>query len=53
MCRRNGHSWVFTSPLHILCAHCGAIGQRWPSERERAEHASGKWINLARTYAKH
>lgn len=41
------HVWEFTTPFHIRCAKCPAIGQRWPTDAERMEHKSGKWIYLS------
>lgn len=37
------HVWAFTTPNHIRCTRCPAIGQRWPS---RAEFKRGNWIHL-------
>lgn len=46
------HNWVFTSPGHIKCTLCPAIGQRWFTKAEKREHKAGlagtgpRWIHL-------
>jgi hypothetical protein len=40
------HVWIFTTPNHIRCTSCPAIGQRWPTRGERAEFKRGGWIYL-------
>lgn len=45
-CPPDRHVWTFTTPLHIRCSKCGAIGQRWPSRAERAEFIRGRWFYL-------
>lgn len=40
------HDWTFTTPNHIKCTRCPAIGQTWPSKAERAEFKRGRWIHL-------
>ncbi|AMO78081.1 hypothetical protein PcP3B5_46890 [Pseudomonas citronellolis] len=45
-CPPNRHVWIFSTPLHIRCSKCGAIGQRWPSRAERAEFIRGRWFYL-------
>lgn len=52
MCNRDEHDWIFSSPGHIRCTKCPAIGQRWLSKEERAEFKLGRWIYIGRRYAK-
>lgn len=40
------HIWVFTTPGHIKCTRCLAIGQRWFTPQEKREHKGGLWIYL-------
>lgn len=51
-CPPDQHDWVFTTPGHILCTRCQAIGQRWIPKEERAEFWAGGWFYLGRRYAK-
>lgn len=49
------HEWAFSTPGHIRCTKCPAIGQRPldpPMRRELAELHSGKWLHIGRRYAK-
>lgn len=47
------HEWVFTTPLHIRCLLCPAIGQRVPSKLERREFKENGWIYLTAGSADH
>ncbi|WP_043309325.1 hypothetical protein [Pseudomonas sp. ML96] len=46
------HSWAFTTPGHIKCTKCPAIGQRWFTAQERREYKAGlagkgpRWFHL-------
>jgi hypothetical protein len=40
------HEWAFTTPGHIRCQRCPAIGQRWLTRRERADLRTGLWLHL-------
>lgn len=40
------HKWIFTTPGHIKCTLCPAVGQRWFTPAEKRAHKSGKWFYL-------
>jgi len=40
------HNWIFTTPWHIKCTLCPAVGQRWFTPAEKRAHKSGKWFYL-------